>query len=83
MKAALSPNARVISVDAVNAAISNADPKFRRALHKAGSYGTRTYGSNSGQAQMALKMGYNVIDAGWAVIPLTRDAVVVSSKNNW
>lgn len=32
---------------------------------------------------MALKMGYNVIDAGWAVIPLTRDAVVISDKNAW
>lgn len=82
-KAALSPNARVISVDAVNAQIANASPKFRASLAKAGTYGTRTYGGNKGQAQMALKMGYNVIDAGWAVIPLTRDAVVMSNKNNW
>ena len=83
MKAALSPNARVVSVDAVNAQIAKANPKFKSSLSKAGSYGTRTYGSNNGQAQMALKMGYNVIDAGWAVIPLTRDAVVVSGKNAW
>lgn len=38
---------------------------------------------NDGQAQMALKMGYNTIDAGWAVIPLTRDAIVMSNKNSW
>ena len=82
-KMALSPNARVVSVAEVNKAIANADPKFRSALQKAGSKGTRTYGSNSGQAQMALKMGYNVIDAGWTVVPLTRDAVVMSNKNNW
>lgn len=85
-KAALSPQARVISVDKVNAAIAKASPKLQRSLRKAGGYGaggTRTFGSNDGQAQMALKMGYNVIDAGWAVIPLTRDAVVISDKNSW
>ena len=82
-KAALSPNARVVSLAEVNKAISNASPKLQSALRKAGSNGTRTYGSNNGQAQMALKMGYNTIDAGWAVIPLTRDAVVMSDKKNW
>lgn len=83
MKAALSPKARVISVDAVDAQIAKSSPKFKSALSKAGRYGTRTYGSNDGQAQMALKMGYNCIDAGWAVIPLTRDAVVISNKRAW
>lgn len=82
-KMALSPNARVVSLDAVNTAINNASPKFKSALRKSGSGGTRTYGSNHGQAQMALKMGYNTIDAGWAVIPLTRDAVVISDRNSW
>lgn len=82
-KAALSPNARVISLTDVNRAIANASPKLQSALRKAGGGGTRTYGSNSGQAQMALKLGYNTIDAGWAVIPLTRDAVVMSNKNAW
>ena len=83
MKAALSPNARVVSITAVRQQIANSSPKLRSALSKAGSYGTRTYGSNQGDAQMALKMGYNVIDAGWAVIPLTRDAIVVSDKKVW
>lgn len=85
-KMALSPQARVVSLDKVNAEIAKASPKLQRSLRKAGGYGaggTRTYGSNDGQAQMALKMGYNVIDAGWAVIPLTRDAVVISDKNAW
>lgn len=86
MKAALSPNARVVSIDAVNSEIQKSTGKLQRSLAKAGGYGangTRSYGANKGQAQMALKMGYNTIDAGWAVIPLTRDAVVVSNKNIW
>ena len=86
MKAALSPNARVVSIDAVNKEIQKSSGLLQKSLAKAGGYGangTRSYGTNKGQAQMALKMGYNTIDAGWAVIPLTRDAVVVSSKNAW
>lgn len=83
MKAMLSPNARVVSLNAVNAQINKSGGKLQSALGKAGSYGSRSYGSNSGQAQMALKMGYNVIDAGWAVIPLTRDALIVSDKRQW
>lgn len=82
-RGALSPDARVISLDEVNRAIANASPQLRKSLSKAGSGGTRTYGANAGQAQMALKMGYNTIDAGWAVIPLTRDAVVISDTNAW
>ena len=85
MRAALSPNARVVSVSAVNQAIANASPRLRAALGYAGTKGSRSFGGNNGQAQMALRMGYNVIDAGWAVIPLTRDAVVVSNRtiNAW
>ena len=82
-KAALSPNARVVSLDKVNQAISNSSSEFQSALRKAGSNGTRSYGSNKGQAQMALKMGYNAIDAGWAIVALTRDAIVMSNKNSW
>lgn len=77
-RAALSPTARVVDVSTVRSAIRQASPKLQSALQKAGSYGTRTYGGNNGEAQMALKMGYNCIDAGWAIIPLTRDAVVIS-----
>ena len=83
MKAMLSPNARVISATAVRQEIAKRGGKLQSALGKAGHKGTRTYGSNSGEAQMALKLGYNVIDAGWAVIPITRDALVVSDKRAW
>ena len=83
MKAALAPGARVVSADAVRAEIARQGSTFQKALTYAGSRGTRTYGVNQGEAQMALKMGYNVIDAGWAVIPLTRDAVVISRKRSW
>jgi hypothetical protein len=83
MKAALSPNARVVSLNDLNWEMRKNSPRLKKSLAKAGSAGTRTFGPNNGQAQMALKMGYNTIDAGWAVIPLTRDAVVVSVQNAW
>ena len=80
-KACLSPSARVVGLGEVEREYNKTSGKFRSSLDKAGSYGSRSYGSNDGKAQLALKMGYNVIDAGWAVIPLTRDAVIVSNKN--
>lgn len=79
-KAALSPKARVVSLVDVQNKIHKSSGKFQSALSKAGSYGSRTYGPNIGEMQMALKMGYNTIDCGWAVIPITRDAIVVSAK---
>lgn len=81
MQGALSPNARVISLGRLQTIIqNNTSSNLRGALRHAGHEGTRTYSDNMGEAQMALKLGYNTIDAGWAVIPLTRDAVVVSSQ---
>ena len=81
MKVALSPNARVVDRGAVQAAIAAASPKLRSALHKAGHYGSgRTYSGNSGEAQMALKMGYNVIQSGNYLVAITNDALVVSRK---
>ena len=82
MEGALSPTARVISINDVRASISRTSGQFNRSLAMAGSRGTRTFGPNQGDAQMAIKMGYNVIDAGWAVIPLTRDALVVSNRRH-
>ena len=38
---------------------------------------TSNYGNNQGEAQMALKMGYNVIRTDWSYVVLTRDAVVI------
>ena len=82
-EAALSPNARVVSIAAVRAEIAKQSKQLQSALAKAGSRGSRTYGPNYGDAQMALKMGFNVIDAGWAVVALTRDAVVVCDKRKF
>ena len=79
-KAALSPNARVISATAVKMAIASASPKLHSSLSKTDGK-VRTFGGNGGMAQMAIKMGYNTIDAGWAVIPLTGDAVIMSGRN--
>lgn len=80
---ALSPSARVISADAVRAEIARQGSQFQRSLQIAGSTGSRSYGDNVGEMQMALKMGYNVIDAGWAIIPITRDAVITVRKKAW
>lgn len=82
-EAALSPNARVVSITDVRAEIARQNNRFQRALSYAGSRGSRTYGPNLGDAQMALKMGFNVIDAGWAVVALTRDALVVCDKRRF
>lgn len=81
MRMALSPNARVVDLSTVQNNISSMSGKAQRALKKAGSEGPRTFGSNMGEAQAALKMGYNVIRTGWSYVVLTRDAVVVSDKS--
>ena len=78
MTAALSPNARVVDYNTVEREISRHNARLRASLKHAGSAGTRTYSSNIGISQMALKMGYNVVrKPGFADIVLTRDAVVV------
>ena len=82
-EAALAPGARVVSIVDVRAEIARRNGTFQRSLSMAGSRGSRTYGPNQGDAQMALKMGYNVIDAGWAVVALTRDALVVCDKRRF
>lgn len=80
-KMALSPNARVVDYHTlVRNMNANATGKVGNALRKAGSYGSRSYGANDGEAQWALKMGYNVVKNGSYYYALTRDALVVSSK---
>ncbi len=83
-KMALSPRARVVNLSTVRAAIAKASPKLQTGLDRAGSVGSRSYGPNIGEAQMALKMGYNVIRidqyGGTYHCILTRDALVVSKK---
>ena len=73
--AALSPAARVVDLDVVRSAISRSG--ISSALSKSGYTATSSYGSNMGEAQMALKMGYNVIRTDWSYVVLTRDAVVI------
>lgn len=80
-KMALSPTARAIDLGTLRNMMASASPKLQRSLAKAGSMGSgRTYGSNSGEMQYALKMGYNVIVSGNFVVSGTADAFIVSKK---
>ncbi len=81
-KMALSPKARVISYQDLLSKMSQASGKLQRSLYKAGTGGSgRTYGSNRGEAQYALKLGYNVIDVGGGYLyGITNDAFVVSKN---
>ena len=78
----LNPNkARAIELSTLRTMMSKASPKLQKSLHKAGTMGSgRTYGSNSGEMQYALKMGYNVIVSGDYVVGGTADAFIVSKK---
>jgi hypothetical protein len=84
MKMALSPTARCISYTDLMAKMQSASPKLRRSLAKAGSSAWRSGYSNEGQAQFALKLGYNVITGVMGAndyhFALTRDAFIVSDK---
>ena len=84
LRMALSPKARVIDYGALQTAMRRAGAKLSTALNRAGSAGTRTYGPNEGEAQFAMRMGYNVIQVaggqGSYEYALTRDAFVVSKK---
>ena len=73
--AALSPAARVVDLDVVRSAIAKSG--ISSALARSGVTMTSNYGNNQGEAQMALKMGYNVIRTDWSYVVLTRDAVVI------
>lgn len=74
-KAALSPNARVVDLDVVQKAIQSSGAQ--KAFVKSGHAQTGSFSPSSGEAQMALKMGYNVIRSSWSYVVLTRDAVVI------
>lgn len=79
---ALSPNARVVDHSQVMSKINSLPSKSQRALSNAGGKrdANRSYGTNDGESQMALKMGYNVIRVdsygGTYYVALTRDALV-------
>lgn len=73
--------ARAIDLSTLQTMMWSASPKLQRSLQKAGTMGSgRTYGSNSGEMQYALKMGYNVIVSGDYVVGGTADAFIVSRK---
>lgn len=83
IKMALAPTARVIQYnDLQNKMAQLGNSKLARALGKAGrnagSTGSRTFGSNSGEMQYALKLGYNVIQNGNYLVAGTRDAFVIN-----
>lgn len=82
MKIALSPTARVISYNQLQNMMQQANPKLQASLRHAGTGGSgRTYQPNVGEAQYALKLGYNVVDVGGGYLfGITADAFVVSKK---
>lgn len=81
-KLALSPDARVVNYNSVIASMQQMSPKLQSALDKTGRGGSgRTYGTNNGESQAALKAGYNVVDMGSGYLyGVTADAFVVSTK---
>ena len=73
--------AKAIELSTLQTMMRRASPTLQRSLNKAGTLGSgRTYGSNSGEMQYALKMGYNVIVSGDYVVGGTADAFIVSKK---
>ncbi len=90
LKMALSPNARVITYSDLQNAMAKAGAKMQSALRRQGQSATGASYWNSGEAQFALKLGYNVIsDCGYNGsdyhYALTRDAFIVSdkAKHHW
>lgn len=73
---ALSPKARVVDLDVVQRALSSQSSRTRAAFQHSGRTGS-SFSNNSGEAQMALKLGYNVIRTDWSYVVLTRDALVI------
>lgn len=72
--AALSPNARVVDHQVLKNMLQHSRLKgqFKRSGVTPG-----PYMNNHGEAQAALKRGYNVIRTPWSYVVLTRDALVV------
>lgn len=74
--AALSPQARVVDIDTVRNALNSQSTRTKMAYKHSGTTSGQ-FQNNSGEAQMALKMGYNVIRTSWSYVVLTRDALVI------
>lgn len=81
-KMMINPNAKIVDIANVHAAIQNSSQRLQQSLKKAGQVGQQNgYGGNDGEAQMALKMGYNVIKVSSTYyVGLTGDAFIVSKK---
>ena len=81
-KMTLSPSARIISYSDLQSRIAQMSPKLQSALRHTGTGGSgRTFSPNVGEAQAALKLGYNVIDVGGGYrYAVTADALIVSKK---
>lgn len=81
-KMMLSPNAKIVSLSDVQRKMATSSSSLRTGLSRAGQAGQQNgYGGNSGESQMALKMGYNVIKvSNDYYIGLTADAFIVSKK---
>lgn len=75
--AALSPKARVVDLNSVRGEIAKLGDKAKKAFKHSGYVPGSKFKPNLGDAQMALKMGFNVIRTDWSYVVLTRDAVVV------
>lgn len=76
----LSPNARVIDVRTLRSMMPKTGG-LATTLRYSGTTGERQYYNDiGGESQWALKLGYNVIDAGWCKCVLTRDALIVRGK---
>lgn len=73
---ALSPKARVVDLSVVRQALSSQSSRTQKAFAHSGRTNS-SFSNNSGEAQMALKMGYNVIRTDWSYVVLTRDALVI------
>ena len=73
--------AKAVDITTLHAMMQQASPRLQNSLRRAGTGGSgRTFGSNSGEMQYALKMGYNVIVSGDFVVGGTADAFIVSRK---
>ena len=73
--------AKAVDLSTLRTMMGRASPKLQSSLQKAGTLGSgRTYGTNIGEMQYALKMGYNVIVSGNYVVGGTADAFIVSRK---
>lgn len=83
-KMTLSPDAHVIDYNTLRASMGNASSNLQSSMRAAGSRGSRSYGGNSGEAQWALKNGYNVVRVSYGsdsyYYALTGDALIVSKK---